>query len=286
MGSNESNKNSEIKDFKIDMNNNKVNKLKNILTKLGVESAKTIEENVDLQYYYLKNLYKRLKNDELFLKLVILNSIVSYQLTTTGENWWREFSEYNWNTFFNFNKFVSISMDNQTIDSDEIINNYISFLNNSKGNKRLLKIKMKRINKLGPLLNELDINKLKYYYMNMVLLRQDIAKQLNTKPNSKTVVFTVKMFGYASRIVFKEFIAYPYEIEIPKDSRIEKYTKKFTEKNVLEFWNNISKDTKIPPLHIDSILWSALGNSSEVKSRLNSLENNNIKELVYELINI
>jgi len=132
----------------------------------------------------------------------------------------------------------------------------------------------------------LSIAELENYYLNMNLFRDSVAKELNTKKESKTVVFAVKMFGYASRIVFKKFIPYPYEIEIPKDSRIEKYTKRFTDDNVIKFWNDISKETEIPPLHIDSILWSALGSSPDVKVRLKSLKNNKIYEMIDKLINL
>jgi DNA-(apurinic or apyrimidinic site) lyase len=251
---------------------NNISILKTILKELGIESAKTIEENVDLQYHYLENLQKTLNNDELFLKLVIINAIVSYQLSTTGENWWKEFSEYNW--------------DNVSKNKNDLFEEYILFLSNSKGNKRLNNIKIKRINKIKPFLDDLSIADLENYYLNMNLFRDSIAKQLNTKKESKTVVFAVKMFGYASRMVFKKFIPYPYEIEIPKDSRIEKYTKRFTDDNVIKFWNNISKETGIPPLHIDSILWSALGNSADVKIRLKLLKNNKIYEMINKLINL
>ena len=250
----------------------KINALKKILKELGLKSAKTIEENVDLQYHYLENLQKTLNNNELFLKLVIINAIVSYQLSATGENWWKEFSEYNWN--------------NTPNNKNDLFEEYILFLSNSKGNKRLNNIKIKRINKIKPFLNDLSIAELENYYLNMNLFRDSIAKELNTKKESKTVVFAVKMFGYASRIVFKKFIPYPYEIEIPKDSRIEKYTKRFTDDNVIKFWNDISKETEIPPLHIDSILWSALGSSPYVKVRLKSLKNNKIYEMIDKLINL
>jgi DNA-(apurinic or apyrimidinic site) lyase len=249
----------------------KINTLKTILKELGLKSAKTIEENVDLQYYYLENLQKALNNNELFLKLVIINAIVSYQLSTTGENWWKEFSEYSWNNSHNDN---------------DLFEEYILFLSNSKGNKRLNNIKTKRINKIKLFLNDLSIAELENYYLNMNLFRYSIAKELNTKNESKTVVFAVKMFGYASRIVFKKFIPYPYEIEIPKDSRIEKYTRRFTDDNVIKFWNDISKETEIPPLHIDSILWSALGSSPYVEVRLKSLKNNKIYEMIDKLINL
>ncbi|WP_292459986.1 N-glycosylase/DNA lyase [Methanothermococcus sp.] len=250
---------------------NNIGILKTILKELGIESAKTIEENVDLQYHYLENLQKTLNNNILFLKLVIINAVVSYQLSTTGENWWKEFSEYNWNDI--------------PKNKNDLFEEYILFLSNSKGNKRLNNIKINRINKIKPFLDDLSIADLENYYYNMNTLRDDIAKQLNTKKESKTVVFAVKMFGYASRIVFKKFIPYPFEIGIPKDSRIEKYTKRFTDDDVIKFWNNISIETGIPPLHIDSILWSALGNSKDVRAHLKSLDNR-IYKMIDRLINL
>ena len=248
----------------------KLDILKTILKELGIKSARYIEENIDLQYTSLSNLQKTLNNNELFLKLVIINAIVSYQLSATGENWWNEFSEHSWNTASNEN---------------DLFEDYILFLSNSKGNRRLNNIKIKRINKIKLFLNDLSIEDLENYYSNMNLFRDNIAKQLNTKKESKTVVFTVKMFGYASRIVFKKFIPYPFEIEIPKDSRIEKYTKRFTDNNVIKFWNNISKETGVPPLHIDSIIWSALGNSNEVKNRLESFKHFDLIEKLIKLNN-
>ena len=100
----------------------------------------------------------------------------------------------------------------------------------------------------------------------MEKLLEKLSKHLNSKKNGKTLVFAIKMFGYASRIVFNEFVQYPEKIEIPKDSRIEKYTLKFTNENPVKFWNSVSKTTKIPPLHIDSIIWPVLGKTFNFKT--------------------
>jgi DNA-(apurinic or apyrimidinic site) lyase len=72
----------------------KVERIKGILGELGVECARVIEEKVDLQFDALRNLRENLRNDELFLKLVVANSIVSYQLSGKVESWWWEFSRY------------------------------------------------------------------------------------------------------------------------------------------------------------------------------------------------
>ncbi|AXI25523.1 N-glycosylase [Methanofervidicoccus sp. A16] len=250
------------------MEDDRVNKLKCIIKSLGIESARLIEEKIDLQYIYLKNLKERLDNDELFLKLIILNALVSYQLSTTGERWWKEFSEYPWEDI-----------------SGDTLEEYIRFLSNSKGNRRFLEGKIKRLYKLKYLLSTLSLERFKNYYNNMELLRNSLAKVLNTKGSSKTVVFAVKIFGYGGRMVFNRFIPYPYTVEIPKDSRIEKYTAKFTKGDVLKFWNEVAIESGVPPLHIDSLLWPALGDWERVKKPLKSL-NEDVCQKVKKLIEL
>ncbi|MBA2846111.1 DNA-(apurinic or apyrimidinic site) lyase [Methanococcus maripaludis] len=237
----------------------KINELLEIFGHFDVNFAKYMEEKIDTQYFVLENLKNSMNNDEMFIKLVILTSIVSYQLCTTGELWWEEFSKY-WSK--------------HDANNENLGESYVNFLENSKGNRRLLNVKIKRIERIIPFLENLDLLDFKTYYSNMEKLLENLSKYLNSKKNSKTVVFAVKMFGYASRIVFNEFFPYPMNIEIPKDSRIEKYTLKFTDENPIKFWNEVSKTAKIPPLHIDSIIWPVLGRNFDFKSCENKLDEN------------
>ena len=234
-------------------NTEKVERLLEILKELGLDCARTIEERVDLQFDALKNLHGNLKDDELFIKLVIANSLVSYQLSGRGEDWWWEFSGY----FSN----------NPPVES--IAKAYAEFLPSSKTNRRLVRGKIRRIEKVEPFLNSLSIDDLRNYYFNgMDELRDELAKVLNSKKSAKTIVFAVKMFGYAGRIAFGEFVPYPMSIEIPDDLRINAYTKRFTNEPPVSFWGRIAEMTGIPPLHIDSILWPVLGGKAEVVERL------------------
>ena len=245
----------------------KVEALKSILKELGIECARTIEEKVDLQFSALENLHKNL-NDELFLKLVIANSIVSYQLSDKGENWWWEFSNY-----FSKNPLAG-----------SIVKAYSEFLPRSKSNRRLIQSKLNRLKKMEPFLNSLTIEDLIKYHQNMLGFRDHLAKVMNAKEDAKTIVFAVKMFGYASRIAFGEFIPYPMEIDIPKDFRIENYTKRFANRNPITFWREVSKEVEIPPLHIDSILWPVLGGDKRVIEKLK--KHCGKYELVLELISL
>ena len=245
----------------------KVEALKSILKELGIECARIIEEKVDLQFSALENLHKNL-NDELFLKLVIANSIVSYQLSGKGENWWWEFSNY-------FSK---------NPPTESIVKAYSEFLPASKNNRRLIQPKLNRLKKLEPFLNSLTIEDLRKYYQNMVKFRNHLAKAVNAKKDAKTIVFAVKMFGYGARITFGEFIPYPMEIDIPRDFRIENYTKRFTERNPIAFWREVVNEVKIPPLHIDSILWPVLGGDKRVMERLK--EHCEKYELILKLVSL
>ncbi|ASJ00709.1 N-glycosylase/DNA lyase [Thermococcus gorgonarius] len=230
----------------------KIKKLEGTLRKLGVGCARTVEEKVDLQFDALKNLHENLGDDELFLKLVVANSIVSYQLSGKGEDWWWEFSRY-----FSENP-----------PGEEIAKAYALFLPNSQTNRRLTAGKVKRLQKLEPFLDRLTLEDLRYYFRDMKGLRDDLAKAMNAKRDAKTIVFAIKMFGYAGRIAFGEFIPYPMEIEIPEDVRIKAYTERFTNEPPVSFWKKIAEKTGIPPLHIDSILWPVLGGKREVVERL------------------
>ncbi|NJE06423.1 N-glycosylase/DNA lyase [Thermococcus sp. M36] len=234
-------------------NDEKIRELVDILSDLGLDCAKTIEEKVDLQFDALRNLHNSLGDDELFIKLVIANSIVSYQLSAKGEQWWWEFSRY-----FSENP-----------PKGSIADAYAEFLPGSRTNRRLVEGKVRRLEKLEPFLESLDLSALKgYYFWRMAGLRDDLARALNSKRSAKTVVFAVKMFGYAGRIVFGEFVPYPMAIEIPDDVRINAYTKRFTNEPPVSFWGRIAEQTGIPPLHIDSILWPVLGGSEKVIKRL------------------
>ncbi|MCS3900695.1 DNA-(apurinic or apyrimidinic site) lyase [Methanococcus voltae] len=281
---------------------NKKNELINLLKNFDINTARKFEEEIDIQYKMLTNLYNSLIEQveeemqdfyedlavEVFVKLVIMNSLISYQLSGTGEAWWTEFSQY-WSN--KENKILEKYSGNKELLLEEFIN----FLKNSKGNRRFHITKIKRLEKIYEFLKDLTFEEIKYYYENMEELRNIVSKNLDTQKSAKTVVFSIKMYGYACRISLKQYIAYPMDIEIPLDSRIEKYTKKIldinlknpkkiqgvklTDKYMLEFWKEVSRTTEIPPLHIDSILWTALGKSFDIE-KLTDSEKTNIEKLM------
>jgi len=209
-----------------------------LLKELRVEDIKKLEENFDEQFIALKYLYKNITDKESFPILVILNALVSYQLNTTGEEYWWEFSKY-------FSK----------IEIKDEIYSMITFLRNSKGNRRFLNSKIKRLEKIKNHIKNIKEN-YNNFYNDMVKLRDFLVSIMKQDKNAKTIVFSVKMFGYAMRIYSEKFIPYPFDIAIPIDSRIKKITVKFTNQDPVSFWYRVSKETKIPPLHIDSVIWT------------------------------
>lgn len=94
----------------------------------------------------------------------------------------------------------------------------------------------------------------------MKLFNKNISEIMSQKEDAKTIVFTTKMFWYWCRIIFKEFIKYPFDLTIPIDSRIikiyEKETKKLNNiKEIKKYFYDLSIEYNIPQLHLDSILW-------------------------------
>ncbi len=216
-----------------------------LLRKLSIEDIRKIEEKFDKQFKALKNLYENTRDENSFPLLVVLNALVSYQLNVTGELYWWEFAKY---------------FSNREIGDE--IGAMKHFLRSSKGNKRFINMKIRRLEKIAGYKNFIKEN-YKNFYENMVSFRDFLSKIMKQDKNAKTIVFAVKMFGYAMRIYTKKFIPYPFEIAIPLDVRIKKITEKFTTGEPAEFWFSVAKKVKIPPLHIDSVLWNLYKNDSE-----------------------
>ncbi len=198
-----------------------------------------IEES-DRQFIALQKLSKCFSDYDLYLALIISNSIICYQLSGKWEDYWEEFSNYFCEKEINYSNLI-----------DELIN----FISNSKNNKRLLNIKIKRVEKLRDFVLGFHW-KWEYYYKNMLNLRDDLAKIMNQKKDAKTITFTIKMFGYWARNIY-DFVEYPYSISIPIDSRLisifDKYKWEYRDINL--FYSALSNRLWISQLHFDALVW-------------------------------
>lgn len=215
-------------------------KLLEILKNESIKTALDIQKS-DFQYKSLEKLNKNL-NSIILLDLVLANSIICYQLSSSGEAYWEEFSNY----FSNFNW-----------KNFDIINELKLFIVNSKWNKRFVDTKAKRLDKLKPFLD--DFSKSREILINdFTNLQKNLAKTMNQKTTDKTIVFAIKMLGYAISIYYKKDIVFPFEISIPIDSRLTNLYEKYNTNSNLkidEFYDILSKKLNIPPLSLDAILW-------------------------------
>jgi len=228
-----------------------------ILSKFSIEEILYFEENYDLQYKYLRFLYKNIKNQDLFLKIIVINSLLAFQLSYKGEKFWKIFSIY-------FSK-----------HNDDIYNNFLSFID--LYNRRYKEIKIKRLNRIYNWIKDKD---LLIYKDDLVKFNSEIAKVMGQNIYNKTIVFSTKIYGYGLRIIGYKII-FPFEIFIPIDNRIGKISK---DKN---YWIKLSKETNIPLLHIDSLIWITMGlNNDKIEGIKNEEIKNKIKLLKNYLDNI
>lgn len=224
--------------------------LEDFLKEYDIKKAKELE-HLDPQFLALQNCRNNIENkdENLFLYLVIQCSIVSYQIAWSGELWRTEF----WKKVEKDRNILQDMWKKGQNNSDW----RLDFLKNSKNNKRIYNIKKSRIEKLNKILQtEKDFSK---YHNNLENLNKILAKTMWTKIHSKTIVFAIKMFGYAFTIISWKEIQYPIDINIPVDSRIKKIYKLNTNKEseesqIRKFFADLSQKYNISPLDLDTIL--------------------------------
>lgn len=195
-------------------------------------------ESQDRQFLSILSVYDKIEFLEI-LKAYFLNSFVSFQLSWYWEDWWEEFSRF-------LLKFYDLYKNNKILF-------WSNLLKSSKNNKRLYNLKINIIKRNLVLLDYLDVE----FYKNMELLYNKILDFYWWK-YLKTVAFSIKIFWYVCRIKYW-FRLFPYTIPIPLDSRIRKFYHKYfwlwSDKEILNYFNKLSMEINIPPLHIDSIIW-------------------------------
>lgn len=247
----------QIKNFtkkqklKIILEKMKNNELFKILQKYNLKDAIKFEEN-DRQFIALKKLWENIlkieweKNEKIFfyLSLILANSLVCYQLSGKWEDYWEEFWQY-----------FSDKFEKNFLPSN-IIDLLTNFLKICKKNKRFTEMKIARLQKFEPFLENF-FWKEKYFFENMLELRDDLAKIMKQKKDAKTVVFAVKMFSYSARNIF-DFIEFPSDLMIPIDSRLTEIFEKYNNwyEKIEDFYIDLSLNLQIPMMHLDAIIWT------------------------------
>jgi DNA-(apurinic or apyrimidinic site) lyase len=248
-------------------------RLINELAAIGILGARKVEERLDKQFLALQKLYKSSQlTQKQFVVLCTLNALISFQLSCRGEEYWQEFAEY----------FMHHEIGHGTLT--EALR---SFLLESRCNKRYRELKLRRLQKAQRVENLLFTSDLEQLYRDMLRLRDLLASAMRQEQHAKTIVFAVKIFGYAMRISGADFVPYPMEIDIPLDFRIQRITQLLgSSEDPISFWRSVARASRVPPLHIDSVLWNiASASYAELEESfksdqglLNSLKN--IKSLL------
>ena len=214
------------------------NQLISELSRFTVEDARRLEEQ-DRQFIALKNLYRYLEDTELFLKLVVINALLSYQLQMTGENYWEAFSDF-------FSRKPAVEA-------------FPEFLR--EFNKRFLKARLKRFEKSKRCVDRIferysvdEIGK------NLQILVDELSRCLKQKKTAKTVVFAAKMFMYGYRVVFDRDPEGIEGIDIPLDSRLKKLLP------TVEEWRKLAEKLNIPPIHLDALVWIPMNRANRLKT--------------------
>ncbi|MCS7139474.1 MAG: N-glycosylase/DNA lyase [Candidatus Nezhaarchaeota archaeon] len=285
------------------LNADRASEIGSLLTRIGLDGALKIEE-FDPQFQAIKLLTGKM-NLGPALTLVVLNSLVSYKLSGRGEDYWSEFAIY-------------MSRMGEPKSLKEAIKFMVGFLSSSKTNMVKRGEKIARLLKL--LANEsLEPWNIARHARSPRNMAKIIASNLRTSWTSKTIVFAVKMFYYAYRAYTGKELVMPFNVPIPIDSRVAKISWTSGILDVMDInslswgnivrvimskprvaqraWNMVAKASRIPPLHLDSIVWivggfvgrsytrdEAIKLASNTLSRMALKSGNEVFEVVSRLI--
>lgn len=264
-----------------------------ILSRIGLDKIMLLEE-MDPQYSALKTIRDSLGCRQAYL-IAVANALVSYRLSGYGEDYWMETAEY-----FTRKKHVS-----------NLREAFMEFLLGSKYNRLLVDKKLERLEKLfaSKTFSQLRSNP-SSYCRDLYSLCRELARIYGQDTTAKTIVFAVKMYSYVCRLC-EGVPAVDYRIDIPVDKRVVEFTvlshlvtpgytkttscsiKKIVDellsrqrKIVVKVWRLVSKETGIPPLQLDTVIWlltKYIKNSSSCNEFIRKVEdmyNNIIPEQV------
>ena len=219
-----------------------------LLSRVPPRVLLVIEEN-DPQFRAVKSIVEKYGYKS--VAIVVANSVVSYRLSSRGEDYWVEFSR------------SIISADISS--AGDIISFMSSFLPLSRGNRVLVKQKVSRLKKAFNVINSIYNNPQKYTDLYKLLL--ELSSALNSDIYSKTVVFSVKMAYYAYRCLSAK-ITNSSKIPVPIDKRISILT--YTS-GLIDYppsliiskyqvdaslaWMKVAQRAGIEPISMDALLW-------------------------------
>ncbi|MEL9991024.1 MAG: N-glycosylase/DNA lyase [Thermoproteus sp.] len=212
-----------------------------LLRRIGPEAILALEKR-DPQYLAICKLC-RARGEEDTARLAMLNALVSYRLAGKGEEHWEYFAE-----FFSRRR------------SRDICEEFLEYLKASPYLALARNAKIKRT--LKACRYEPDLEDLTKTW-------RDLAALVGADTESKTIVFAIKILNYVYICCRGTERLLPMEIPIPVDYRVAKLSACLgliraspeealrRAREVQEAWNKVAKESGIPPLHIDTLLWLA-----------------------------
>ena len=244
---------------KCKINYDKIHFLSKIFKKKEImELINKAEEN-DIQYKVVNNINIILFDEIKSGFIIVSAALVSYMLSTKGEKHWKILEEY-----------VGIY---RSKDVREIIT---LFVKNSPSLRLYRNNRIKRMERIINNFYPLYFKKYNIYKNNFQELRKDLSSILKTSKDSKTIVFSLKMFYYHLKVL-GEKTEIPRDIPIPVDYRITLISllnnliilddtfpsirdkaliaRKYCSEEIREAWQKIANITSISPLKLDTLLW-------------------------------
>lgn len=223
------------------------------------EDIITAFEIRDPQYRALETLYQTLNDCNSLALLTLLNALISYNLSSTGEEYWWEFARYE-----NFKHY--------TRDPEKLWDSMRRFLLTSRGNTMNREQKLRRLSRVREEEFHIEFYAMADEYMrDLRKLVERLSEIMRQSSDDKTIVFTAKMLYYVSKICG---IRNPIMegIRIPVDRRVASvsYTSELLEvlapgnpieiifrekEKALEAWDIVSSISMIPQIRLDSVIW-------------------------------
>jgi DNA-(apurinic or apyrimidinic site) lyase len=224
-----------------------------------------LEEN-DPQYKAVAELINNIGSGNAVV-VIIANALISYQLSSKGEDYWRGLAEW-------FSKYRGVNIDNL----EKLYMMHSSFIENTKYNRMGLAAKIKRLEKFYySIVAKSLYNNPFMYCKDLPGLIDQLARIFRANRDSKTIVFSAKMYYYYCRIHGRNVYG---DIPIPVDRRnallsltscIVKGCREGLRKCVLDLmsnkyrgividaWKIVSIESCIPMYRLDSLTWLIAG---------------------------
>lgn len=251
----------------INVNYDRVYEVAEVFEELGIDGVKKFED-VDQQYHAVKRALEKCSQDFIG-HIFYINALLAYKLKMVGEVFWETFANH-----------VVNNCIGDILNHRELVVKLIEDFT-YRFNNYLIEQKIRRLRRIAACNKLWSLLDTRRY----IDLAKETAKCLKTSANTKTVVFSIKMLYYVHRAQGLDTVL-PFELPIPVDRRVVyitymsgliditsnnykyKYLVDALLKNadvIKKVWSIIALESRVPPLHIDSVVWY-FGKYNYVKS--------------------